>query len=273
MAINDKNELEKTQYLGRSLEDTQSLPPLEGGGEDIQPAFPQASRSDGVRELPVRETGERKPQKRGGSFSGAKKFLLLAAGFLLALTLGFALAGWSQDRSAEREQERQQQEAQMLAREQKLQEQEADLKEERQRLARQKQALEARRQEVAEKSARLQGQNDQLAEEASKPGLGRLLDRMTGKEQQRKESLEANSRQSAQLDDEAAAVKESIAQAQMMLEELDQRIDDVQAMQHEAGKLRSKVEAAYEENRGTADQIIYYVQQGAQMLRVMLDAK
>ena len=55
-----------------------------------------------------------------------------------------------------------------------------------------------------------------------------------------------------------------------MLEELDQRIDDVQAMKREAEGLRSKVESAYEENRGTVDQVIYYVQQGADMLQKLL---
>lgn len=281
MAMKDDNDLEKTQYMGnpkgRRLEDTQSMAPISEDTGEIQPAFPKIPRSEGVRELPAEETGlERlqKPKKQGKkSSSGMKKFLLLAAGFLVALTLGFALAGWSQDKSAEKEQARQQQEAQLLAREQKLQEQEADLREERERLKKQKQAMEAKRQEMTEKSARLQGQNDQLTEEGQKPGLGRLLDRMTGKEQERKEALEANKRQSAQLDDDAAAVKQSIAQAQAMLEDLDQRIDDVQAMQHEAEKLRSKVESAYEENRDTVDQVVYYVRQGAEMLQSLLDNK
>ena len=275
MVKRDKNDLDKTQYMapqsGRSLEDTQSLPPLGEDTEEIQPAFTKVSRSEGVRELPADEqVSARLPRKK--SSSGMKKFLLLLAGFLLALTLGFALAGWSQDKSAEKEQARQQQEAQLISREQKLLEQEAQLKEERERLARQKQTLEARRQEVVEKSAHLQGRNDQLTEEAQKPGLGRLLDRMTGKEQERKAALEENSRQSAQLDDEAATVKQSIAQAQAMLEDLDQRIDDVQAMKQEAEGLRSKLESAYEENRGTVDQIVYYVQQGAEMLQGLLRA-
>ena len=285
--MNDKNDLDKTQYMGnqgtfgnqvnppkRNLEDTQSLPRLSEDTEEIKPAFPKpVGRSEGVRELagdPMESGGPHKPPRKGKKSSGVlKKILLLGAGFLLALTLGFALAGWSQDQSAAKEQ----QEAQLMAREQKLLEQEADLKEERERLTRQKQALEAHRQEVAEKSARLQGQNDRLTEEGQKPGLGRLLDRMTGKEQERREALEANNRQSAQLDDEAASVKQSIVQAQAMLEELDQRIDDVQAMQREAGKLRDKVESAYEENRGTVDQVVYYVQQGAEMLQGLLDNK
>lgn len=283
MVRSDKNDLDKTQYMShqgkKSLEDTQTLPPITGDTEEIQPPFPKAGsqpggRYGGVRELesePVQFSRREKQEKSKGFISsGGKKFILLLAGFLVALTLGFALAGWTQDRSAEKEQERQQQEAQLLSREQKLQAQEADLKEERERLTRQKQALEAHRQEVAEKSAHLQGRNDQLTEEAQKPGLGRLLDRMTGKEQERKAAMEENNRQSAQLDDEAAAVKQSIAQAQSMLEELDQRIDDVQAMKREAEGLRSKVESAYEENRGTVDQVIYYVQQGADMLQKLL---
>lgn len=291
MAINDRNDLDKTQYTGkpgafgsqanpprRNLEDTQSLPSLSEDTEEIKPAFPKpVGRSGGVRELsadPIEADKPNKHPKKGKKNSGGlKKLLLLGAGFLFALTLGFALAGWFQDQSAAKEQQRQEQEAQLLAKEQKLLEQEADLKEERERLTRQKQALEARRQEVAEKNARLQGQNDRLTEESQKPGLGRLLDKMTGKEQERREALEENNRQSAQLDDEAASVRQSIAQAQAMLEELDQRIDDVQAMQREAGKLRDKVESAYEENRGAVDQVVYYVQQGAEMLQGLLDNK
>ena len=279
MVERDKNDLEKTQYMGpvreRRLSDTQSLPPVTEDTEEIQPAFPQNNaRRGSVRELATENAkGETSSRKKKGSSGGGKKVLLLVLGFVAALTLGFALAGWSQDHSAAKEQQRQEQETQLRLKEQKLSEQESDLKEERERLARQKQALEARRQEVAEKSARLQGQNDQLTEESQKPGLGRLLDKVTGKEQERKEAMEENSRQSAQLDNEAASVKQSIAQAQAMLEELDQRIDDVQAMQQEANRLRSKVESAYEENRDTVDQVIFYVQQGAEMFQGLLDSK
>lgn len=281
MVRSDKNDLDKTQYMGaeaiKKLEDTQSLRPVTEAEEEIKPAFPKVNRSEGVRELasvPASGAEISGAGKRGkGSSQGMVKFFLLAAGFMVALLLGFAMAGWSQDRSAEKEQARQQQEAHMAAREQKLMEQEAELREERERLTRQKQVLEAHRQEVAEKSARLQGQNDQLAEESQKPGLGRLLDRMTGKEQERKEALDSNNRQNAQLQDEAASVKQSIAQAQAMLEELDQRIDDVQAMKHEAEVFRSKVESTYEENRDTVDQVVYYVKQGAEMLQGLLSDK
>ena len=256
----------------RNLDDTQDMPPLTD--EQIQPPFPQRSGGS-VRELPP-ETfvsaprGGNQPEPPRGSGSGKKKLLLLAVGFIMALLLGFALAGYSQDRSAMKEAEKARQEQQLLSREQKLYEQEASLKEERKRLEQQKKALEAKQKEMENESSRLQGRNEQLKDDANNGGLGQMLDKVTGKEKERQQAKQANDKQSEKLKSDTAEVHRSIEEAQHMLEEVDNRIDDIEAMQQEAQKLRGQFETAYAENKDTVDQVIYYIGQGVDILRQII---
>ena len=253
----------------RNLDDTQDMPPL--ADERIQPPFPQRSGGS-VRELPPdnfasaqREIFQPEPPRVNGS--GKRKILLLAAGFVLALLLGFVLAGYSQDQHAAKEAERARQEQQFLTREQRLSDQEASLKEERRRLEEQKRALEAKQKEIEKESSRLKGKSEQIKEDSKNGGLGQILDKVTGKEKERQQAKQANEQQSEKLESETAEVHRSIEEAQRMLEEVDNRIDDIEAMQQEAQKLRGQFETAYAENKDTIDQVIYYMGQGADMLR------
>ena len=221
--------------------DTQPLPAIhdeETGG--IQPAFPKqtAGESDnfrGVRELP-------------------------------ALLGGFMLAGYSQDHSEAKQNQQQMERQQMQAKEKKLADQEADLKARRQELERQKQELQARERELEEKSSRAKGRNEAITSQAPDSALGKLVDKVTGKEAKRQDQLQQNEKVSAQADSDVAKLKQSIAEAQSMLDDVDAKLDTVSEMQQEASRIKAKAESAYAENKDVIDKAVYYAKTGADFL-------
>lgn len=274
-------DLDKTQYMSpadgqllqrnsrqRSLSDTQKLPPL-AGDLGIKPPFPQKETIEsGVRELrPVKYRAKDK-RKKSKPFLTAKrkKGLLLGIGFAAALFAGFLLTGYSQDRSAAQLQDRQQQEQQLRDKEKQLAEQEAALQARRQELEQQKKELLERQSVLEEQSNRAKGRNEQLAEDTPSTILGKFADKVTGKEAERQKQMEENKQQSMQSDNDAAAIKKSIEEAQQMIDEVNSNMNKVASLKQEAGQLKEKAAAAYEENKGIIDQALYYAQTGVGML-------
>lgn len=282
------DDLDKTQYMSpddiqqlqngsrqRRMSDTQEMLPM-NEGTDIRPPFPQGTTAPGgVREL--------QPEKYGaGGLSGnlrkkkkflnakRKKALLLGGGFAVALFIGFMLAGYSQDRSAEQLQARQQQEQNLKDKEKQLADQETDLKARRQELEQQKQELQERQRVLEEQSSRAKGRNEQIAENTPGTTLGKLVDKVTGKEAERQQQIAQNKQQSAQSDTDAAEVKRSIEEAQQMLDEVNSNIDKIASMKREANQLREKAAATYEENKGVIDQVVNYARIGVGMLESWL---
>ena len=254
--------------------DTQPLPVIhdeEAGG--IQSAFPKqtAGESDnfrGVRELPPENIlpKREKPANKGFFTAGKKKGLLLTACFAVALLGGFMLAGYSQDHSEAKQNQQQMERQQMQAKEKKLADQEADLKARRQELERQKQELQARERELEEKSSRAKGRNEAITSQAPDSALGKLVDKVTGKEAKRQDQLQQNEKVSAQADSDVAKLKQSIAEAQSMLDDVDAKLDTVSEMQQEASRIKAKAESAYAENKDVIDKAVYYAKTGADFL-------
>lgn len=55
-----------------------------------------------------------------------------------------------------------------------------------------------------------------------------------------------------------------------MLDDVQQKLDDVQAMKNEAGKVKDKAASTYEENKDTIDTVLSYAKEGATMLGNLL---
>ena len=255
--------------------DTQSLPGLAEELEEIQAPYPQQPerRAGGVRELKQQLPAPPVPSKQEqGTWltPGCRKGLMLAVGFAAALLLGFGLAGIFQDQSAAQQAERQQQEQQFKNREEKLASQEADLRAERERLARQKQELEQRQQELTKESGLLQGQNERLQEESKSQGLGRMLDKVTGKEKQRQETVNENKARSEKVESDISQVRGSIQEAQQMLDEVDSQLSKVESMQQEVESLRRQAEKAYRDNESSINEMAGFISKGAEFLRSLL---
>ena len=156
-----QEDLEKTQYMRPEeiprtrqagtaapvrprLEDTQSMPPVDG---EIQPPIPQRGSGMGnIRELaPDDAKGQDRysgdAAKQSWLTPKRKKRLLLGGGFAAALLIGFMIAGYTQDQSAAKQNQRQYEQQQMKEKEQKLVDQERDLKARREQLEQQKKDL------------------------------------------------------------------------------------------------------------------------------------
>ena len=55
-----------------------------------------------------------------------------------------------------------------------------------------------------------------------------------------------------------------------MLDDVQQKLDDVQSMKNEAGRVKDKAASAYAENKDTIDTVLSYAKEGATMLGNLL---
>lgn len=121
------------------LDDTQSLPHVtdasnSGNEAPIQQPFPQQGEEQGkadandVRELSPDKALQNKAKEKDKKWldAQAQKGHTFGVGFLIAVFIGFALAGYRQDQADLQNNERQHQEQQMQARQQQLDAQEGD---------------------------------------------------------------------------------------------------------------------------------------------------
>ena len=290
-----QDDLDKTQYLGRTtpqtskqqttleigngaarsyrLDDTQPVKPVDE--TMIQPPIEPAEHAGGVRELrPVPEkAGEKKQQAKKGRFTPKqKKAMLLTGGFLAALFCGFLISGYLHDKEQLAENSKVQA-TQMEQKQKALSEQEKELKDQREHLAQEKKELEAKQQELQNKAERMNGRNEQLADEgSSKSMLGTLVDKVTGKEKERTAATQQNAAQGAKASADADSVKQSIADAQTMINEVDAKLDDVGAMKQQAVKVKDAASSAYAEHAGTIQTVLHYAGEGVQLLKGLLSS-
>lgn len=274
-----KEDLDKTRYMspeeikkvfGKHLTDTQEMPAIKNltVNDNIKEPFPPTNEeqfTSGVRELApqsVDENNKTNYSKKKFFTPKRKKAACLAAGFLAALLIGFMLAGYSQDKENKNAATQQQ----FMQKELELAEKEKDLQARRKELEQQKKELQAKEQDLTEKSNRAKGRNEQLDDSKPSSMLGKLVDKVTGKNAERAQKRQANNETSSQADADAAAVKRSINDAQSMLDDVNSKLDNVTAMKKEASQLKDKAAAAYAENKGTIDKAVYYAKTGADML-------
>ena len=200
-----------------------------------------------------------------------KKALLLGVGFLIAVFIGFALAGYRQDQADLQNNERQHQEQQMQERAQKLDAQESDLQKQRQALEAKKKALEEKQRSLEREQGRIEGRGQALQDSADgESGVQKFLDKVTGQAEKKQKAAEENRRQGADAAASAASVQQSLDDAQSMLDDVQQKLDDVQSMKNEAGRVKDKAASAYAENKDTIDTVLSYAKEGAAMLGNLL---
>ena len=268
------------------LDDTQELPPDLAASaateeEPIQQPFPQAGGSAAggdVRELTpdkdLQEQAKKQAEVRKKQQSWPvrhKKALLLGVGFLIAVFIGFALAGYRQDQADLQNNERQHQEQQMQERAQKLDAQESDLQKQRQALEAKKKALEEKQRSLEREQGRIEGRGQALQDSADgESGVQKFLDKVTGQAEKKQKAAEENRRQGSDAAASAASVQQSLDDAQSMLDDVQQKLDDVQSMKNEAGRVKDKAASAYAENKDTIDTVLSYAKEGAVMLGNLL---
>lgn len=283
--VNQTADLDRTTPLNKTarLDDTQELPGLAAAQpkeEPIQQPFPQDEAAAGgdVRELEpdkaLQEQAKNQVEARKKQQSWAvrhKKALLLGVGFLVAVFIGFALAGYRQDQADLHNNERQHQEQQMQERAQKLDAQESDLQKQRQALEAKKKALEEKQRNLEREQGRIEGRGQAMQDSADgESGVQKFLDKVTGQAEKKKQAVAENRRQGEDTAASAASVQQSLDDAQSMLDDVQQKLDDVQSMKNEASKVKDKAASAYAENKDTIDTVLSYAKDGAAMLGNLL---
>ena len=251
---------------GRKLDDTQELPPL---SQDASSIF---SRQGTVRELPPL-TSKMENQRVDAAESGNRrqsrfrKGLIFAACFAVALFGGVLLSDMFRNHEQALEDGRK--EAQQVEmRQQELAAREDSLKKQRASIAEQKRALEEKELELERKAQRAAGRTERIEQEKDKGTVvGGWVDKVTGKEKERKEANEKNAAEIQQTNLDIASVQQSIKDAQAVLDEVDKQLDNVNEMKDQADRLKTVAQDTYEKNQGTISQIFHYENEGADMLR------
>lgn len=254
---------------GRKLDDTQELPPL---SQDVSSIF---SRQGTVRELPPL-TSKMENQRVDAAESGNRrqsrfrKGLIFAACFAVALFGGVLLSDMFRNHEQALEDGRK--EAQQVEmRQRELAAREDSLKKQRASIAEQKRALEEKELELERKAQRAAGRTERIEQEKDKGTVvGGWVDKVTGKEKERKEANEKNAAEIQQTNLDIASVQQSIKDAQAVLDEVDKQLDNVNEMKDQADRLKTVAQDTYEKNQGTISQIFHYVNEGADMLRQIL---
>ncbi len=268
------------------MDDTQQLPKMADAagahGEPTAPIkqpFPQQEQEKDTLQPDVRELRPDRDLQKKARQQGPKKWLtrkrkkalLLGAGFLVAVFIGFALAGYRQDQADLRSNERQHQEQQMNERQQQLDAQEGDLQAERQALEKKKKELEQKQRDLERQQGRLEGRSQAIQESADgESGVQKFLDKVMGQSDKKQKAAAENQQQSADASAAAADVQQSLNDAQAKLDDVQQKLDNVQSLKEEAGKVKDKAASTYAENKDTIDTVLYYAKEGASALGNLL---
>ena len=242
--------------LQQSLEETQIMAPI---AEKYDAQHPD------VRELkPLPEKTTSKPKKK----MPPKKIWFLVIGFLVALFAGFLLSSNRMDKQSLAENDRVHQQQAM---QKDLVEQKKALEEEKVQLERQKAELAEKQQQASSRSAQLNEQSDSILNDVqSASGVKRLWNKVTGKEKEQKEAAAQSASSAATAGQEAASLKESLNQAESMLDGVNKKIDEVDSMRKQVGQVKAAAESAYQNHADLIDQAAVYLQQGKELLQVIL---
>lgn len=266
-----KNNLDETQFMSKAedkadkpKENTQSIPRIDD--TRIMPRE-QAARKGAVRELkPIRT--QRDGKEHLDKSRSKKKAILLVGGFVAALLTGFILAGYYHDHQQAAENQRLQQAAQLDQQTKSIQHQSQSLTEQKKQLEKEKRDLEEKQQALQAQAERMNGRNDQMTEDSkSSSAVSKILDKVTGKEKERQQAASDNAAKGAEASQQAASIGKSIDDAQAMINEVDSKLDDLNQMRQQAGKVKEAAESAYNEHAGTIEQALYYASQGVDFVR------
>ena len=269
-----QDDLDKTQFMGHSaaakskrMDDTQPVPRV----DETMVQAPLVPKNGTVRELDPMPEKKDEYEKKSRFTKKQKRAMWLAGGFFVALFCGFLISGYLHDKQQTAENNKVQA-TQMQLKSAELARQETDLKAQRDRLEKEKKELEEKQRSLQQTADRMAGRNEQLDEEGSNSTIGKLFDKVTGKTKAREQAAQQNAVQGSQASDEAASVRQSIDQAQAMINDVDSKLDSVGEMKQQASKVKDAASAAYAEHEGTIQQVLYYAGQGVDLLKGWLSS-
>lgn len=224
----------------------------------ILPAVQETKSRSSVREiepLPELPGDSLSPGSKKGSVS-RKKAAILAGLFFAAILAGFIVMGIFSERKmmAENDQVHQQQTIRM---------QQQALTAEKNKLEKEKADLEQQQKMARERSEGLSGQSEKmLAGIEDAPVLKKVWNKISGKEADVKAAAAQSGAAAQDAGKQADTLASSVQNAQDMIEDVNRKMDDLQAMGEKAGKIKTAAENAYAEHADLIDQAVFYFNLG-----------
>ena len=238
-----------------------NMPPVDNTGINGMNSMNSINGRNGMNmNVPGNPPQKDRPGGRG------KMIALLSVGFVVAAFCGAALSGYLSEQQAKKEAL----DSQHAAATRQLQE--ADSQQE--SLSRKKERLEAEYQRLLEEQKaaqsaadKLHGQKEQQEKsQQGKSAAGKVLDKITGDAGKQKKEAESTAAQEAEAKEKLESVSQSVQAAGAALEELDNQLDNLEAMRQQAKSVKADVDRAYSENKDTIDTVLHYVSVGLNAL-------
>lgn len=225
-------------------------------------AHNQARANVNIGENPGYPGGNQRPQKEKQSRSMVKSFAMLLVVFFVAAFTGAMLSGYMGEKQRQ-DDERQQQMTQASHELQQADREQASLQQKKAQLEKQYQELLAKQKEAQSAADKLAGQKEQLDKnQKEKSTAGKLLDKVTGEEGKQKQESESVGKQAADAVQAVENINQSVKNASAAIDEINSQLDQLEAMRQKAKSVKASVDAAYSENQGTIDKMLYYAAQG-----------
>ena len=115
------------------------------------------------------------------------------------------------------------------------------------------------------------GKKEQIAADEKKgSAMGKLWDKVTGKEKERQQTVQENTAQGDKASKDAAAIGSSIEQAQAMMNDVDARLQDLNDMRDQVQQMKQAAASAYAEHADVVDQVLHYAVEGVNVVKGLL---
>ena len=195
------------------------------------------------------------------------RFAIVSLGlFLVSLASGLGLVGYYHERQLA-ETKRIQQEQAYERQTEALWQQEEDIRRQQQQLEEEREALEEQKREMERSAAQAQGRSKQLDERKGASRVRQIWDQVTGKEEERRQTQQANEDIRDQAQRGAQEIQKSIEQAGEMIAVLNERMQDLEHMKEQAREMHETAESTYAGNQKIIQKIISYLAAGAAWIK------
>ncbi|WP_338626132.1 hypothetical protein [Selenomonas sp. TAMA-11512] len=268
----EKEQLEKTQLLSSEQQ-------LQIQQEDYEKITTGEIRelprhgTSGVRNQKTMDAEESFTNTERGIGKTAKKIIIIGGVFFAALVTGFVLS----DSAQEQERMRQEQATavqDLEIRQSHMAKEEAALEQQKAALEKQKSELEARERELEKEEARLQGKEERIEQEkASNSVVDNVIDKITGKDGERKREAADVETDINKLHEELKTLRAAIQDTDTTLQKIDEQLDSLGELAESARRASDTAREAYKENEQLINKVLTFIEQGANVLRAFFTSK
>ena len=251
-------------------DETQVLPFLMPTGKEkpddrtrLLPPIQQETMANPViwpPDAPPHKPARRRRRPRKGLLVG-----LFCLGFCLSAALGYWAFSTAQDHFAT-SQSLQQQAALMASQQQEMAGKQEALRGERQALESEERDLEAKKSALEQEAERVDGHRAGLTQQTPSNFLAQILDKLTGKAQERQADVQRDEAELAEMRAGIASLQAAIENSKQALDQIDQEMATANNLANEAQKAKSMAEDAYQSHQSMIDTGLAYLKLGTEKI-------